>query len=92
MNSGGERSTGETLDEKSITIGSQIGGSESETPTPVGRAGSLSGSAHTGSPILINDVHSKDFESKIDDFFTSKTKVKDHGTRAASIKIGGQWT
>jgi superoxide dismutase len=39
-----------------------------------------------------NDVHSKDFESKIDSFFTSKTKVKDHLTRAASIRIGGKWT
>jgi hypothetical protein len=39
-----------------------------------------------------NNVHSKDFESKIDDYFTSKTKEKDHGTRAASIKIGGKWT
>ena len=39
-----------------------------------------------------NDVFSKEFDSKIDDYFTSKTKEKDHGTRAASIKIGGQWT
>ena len=40
---------------------------------------------------LSNNVHSDKFESHLDDFFTSKTKVKDHG-RKCSIKIFGQWT
>ena len=38
-----------------------------------------------------NDVFSKEFDSKIDDYFTSKTKVKDHG-RKCSIKLYGKWT
>ena len=40
----------------------------------------------------MNDVFSPDFESKADDFFTSKTKEKDHWQRRASIKLFGQWT
>ena len=40
---------------------------------------------------VINDVHSPNFKSNVDPFFTSKTKVKDHG-RKCSIKIFGQWT
>jgi len=38
-----------------------------------------------------NNVHSDKFESKVDPYFTSKTKEKDHG-RKCSIKIFGQWT
>ena len=40
----------------------------------------------------MNDVKSEEFESHIDDFFTSKTKEKDHWQRRASIKLYGQWT
>jgi len=43
-------------------------------------------------PEPMNDVFSPDFESKADDFFTSKTKDKDHWQRRASIKLFGQWT
>ena len=39
----------------------------------------------------MNDVKSEEFESKMDDFFTSKTKEKESG-RKCSIKIFGQWT
>ena len=40
-----------------------------------------------------NDVHSPKFESKIDPYFTEKTKTKDHwSSRAASMKIEGKWT
>ena len=42
-------------------------------------------------PETKNDVKSEKFQSKMDDFFTSKTKVKDSG-RKCSIKIFGQWT
>ena len=42
---------------------------------------------------VMNDVKSKEFESKMDDFFTSKTKEKDSwATRKCSIKLFGQWT
>ena len=40
----------------------------------------------------MNDVKSEEFESHMDDFFTSKTKEKDHWQRRASIKLFGQWT
>jgi len=41
----------------------------------------------------MNDVKSEEFESHMDDFFTSKTKEKDTwATRKSSIKLFGQWT
>ena len=39
-----------------------------------------------------NNVHFDKFESKMDDFFTSKSKEKDHSQRRCSIKLYGQWT
>lgn len=40
----------------------------------------------------MNDVHAKDFVSKMDTKFTLKTKEKDHWTRKDSIKLWGVWT
>jgi hypothetical protein len=39
-----------------------------------------------------NDVHSPDFQSKADPYFTAKEKEKDHWTRRSSIKLEGKWT
>jgi RNA polymerase-binding transcription factor DksA len=39
-----------------------------------------------------NDVHSPDFQSKTDAYFTSKAKEKDTWSRRSSIKLGGKWT
>ena len=39
-----------------------------------------------------NDVKSDSFESKMDDYFTSKAKDNDAWTRRSSIKLYGQWT
>ena len=39
-----------------------------------------------------NDVKSDSFESKLDPFFSSKSKESDVWTRRSSIKLFGQWT
>ena len=88
MSSGGERST----EEKPIEF--HCRGFEKmnkKTQNAIVEMVKCAAQAMKDGTLPRNDVHSKDFESKIDDYFTSKTKVKDSG-RKCSIKIFGQWT